>query len=411
MSAEALQAAQAFSHPDVKGSARRLLEVIAEQIPPGDTMTPEIPIPELATLMGYQDNAVRRARKTLVRVGVVRIVNGGQGEVSRYELMLLPNAQGYDPALPLRADLRPAPKVRRPRTHEGPDLFDEPQVRSSDIDQNDRSWWRYFDHFDRSTQWLGFVLRSFWAMLVRNFDHFDRSTPDATFPQGVPLTDSATTKYQDLDPEVVEKPVVVARARDGDEDDRQDVEAFLGWFVQTYPTYHHGAQCTIHRHRDRGLVYELLRRGRGSSVADLQAMTIELWSITSDGVINSNPWWIAERVTVRDIYVLHRKADFLDREVRKKHATQRAADDVWSQVLERIATKVNRHTFHSWFLETVLVAQRGHVLEVTTQNPDRAEIVGDWIRKHHGDVVREALEEVQAGLSVTFVADTPRKFG
>jgi len=32
---------------------------------------------------------------------VVRVVDGGQGQVSRYELMLLPNAQGYDPALPL----------------------------------------------------------------------------------------------------------------------------------------------------------------------------------------------------------------------------------------------------------------------------------------------------------------------
>ena len=43
--------------------------------------------------------------------------------------------------------------------------------------------------------------------------------------------------------------------------------------------------------------------------------------------------------------------------------------DLWEQVLTRIETKVNRHSFYTWFKPTVFVADRGGELLVRVPNP------------------------------------------
>jgi hypothetical protein len=175
MSSAAVDAVKAFAHQDVKkGSARRvLLETIAEQIPDGETVTKPLTIPELSTLMGFGHNAAREGRKALARLGVIRIVKGGQGEVSRYELLLLPDAVGNRPSLPLvgaaapRRDLKP----RKPARPDLPLLDLATNAKSERIVEN-------IDPFRRSTSILfGDVarqLRSFSAMLLAYFAGFRR---------------------------------------------------------------------------------------------------------------------------------------------------------------------------------------------------------------------------------------------
>jgi len=187
MSTAAVERVKTYSHPHVKGSARRLLEVIATQIPEGQTMTPPLRIEDLAALMDYGEPTARRRRQTLLEVGAVRILGGGQGQVSRYELLLLPDARGADPVLPLIGAAAP-PRARRPRASDGPTFFDTPPADTSDhegertvenFDHFDRSWRRYFDHFDRSWGAVLRSLRSLWvvprSLSATNFDHFDRS--------------------------------------------------------------------------------------------------------------------------------------------------------------------------------------------------------------------------------------------
>ena len=61
--------------------------------------------------------------------------------------------------------------------------------------------------------------------------------------------------------------------------------------------------------------------------------------------------------------------------------------NVWDQILARIETKVNRHSFYTWFRPTSFVAE------------DRASIVVrvpstvflDWLTKHYSTVITEAM--------------------
>jgi hypothetical protein len=127
----------------------------------------------------------------------------------------------------------------------------------------------------------------------------------------------------------------------GDASAREPAGAFLNWFERTYPTVHHGAACTVDRGRDGILVHALLQRPR-TDVAHLQAMTTLLWAITTDGVVKSDRWWIAERVTVRNIFVLHRKADFLDRELRRRAEAAPPAEDL-DAVRRDVERRLGRH--------------------------------------------------------------------
>jgi hypothetical protein len=161
VSAAAAQAAKQITHPKVKGSRRALLDTIAKLIPEGETMTPPVADDVLATLIGFDERTVLRARKVLVMIRAVRVV-GGQGRVASYELLALPGA-GADPSLPLIGRV-PPPASRRPIVPDHPDLFDRPPrdvvehtssvadraVRAYTVRQFVRSCATYFRQFVRS---------------------------------------------------------------------------------------------------------------------------------------------------------------------------------------------------------------------------------------------------------------------
>jgi chromosomal replication initiator protein len=75
---------------------------------------------------------------------------------------------------------------------------------------------------------------------------------------------------------------------------------------------------------------------------------------------------------------------------------------IWDQILTRIETKVNRHSFYTWFKPTSFVADGGHSITVRVPNA----LFKDWLTKHYSVVLSEALSEVRRpGASVVFVSE------
>ncbi len=76
--------------------------------------------------------------------------------------------------------------------------------------------------------------------------------------------------------------------------------------------------------------------------------------------------------------------------------------NVWNQVLSRIETKVNRHSFYTWFRPTVFVEDSGERVTIRVPN----DLFRDWLTKHYAGVISEAVTEVQReGLQIAFVID------
>src|SRR5262245_35915669 len=76
---------------------------------------------------------------------------------------------------------------------------------------------------------------------------------------------------------------------------------------------------------------------------------------------------------------------------------------IWDQILSRIETKVNRHSFYTWFKPTSFVGERGDAITVILPNP----LFKDWLTKHYSVVLSEALAEVRRpDASVVFVAES-----
>jgi chromosomal replication initiator protein len=76
--------------------------------------------------------------------------------------------------------------------------------------------------------------------------------------------------------------------------------------------------------------------------------------------------------------------------------------NLWDQVLSRVETKVNRHSFYTWFKPTSFVGEDAAAVTVRVPNG----LFKDWLTKHYAGVINEALGEVRKGsLAVNFVAD------
>src|SRR5215471_19749548 len=76
--------------------------------------------------------------------------------------------------------------------------------------------------------------------------------------------------------------------------------------------------------------------------------------------------------------------------------------NIWDQVLARIETKVNRHSFYTWFKPTGFVADHDGTIRVRVPNA----LFRDWLTKHYAAVIEEALDEVQrSGAPVAFVTE------
>ena len=75
---------------------------------------------------------------------------------------------------------------------------------------------------------------------------------------------------------------------------------------------------------------------------------------------------------------------------------------IWDQILSRIETKVNRHSFSTWFKPTAFVADGGRSITVRVPNT----LFKDWLTKHYSVVLSEALVEVRrAETALVFVAE------
>ncbi|MCC6241899.1 MAG: chromosomal replication initiator protein DnaA [Gemmatimonadaceae bacterium] len=74
---------------------------------------------------------------------------------------------------------------------------------------------------------------------------------------------------------------------------------------------------------------------------------------------------------------------------------------IWDEVLTRVETKVNAHTYHSWFKSTSLLSDEG-VAGLRVQVPSQT--VVEWLTRHYVGVIAEALAEVgRPGVQVLFV--------
>ncbi|HET9775213.1 MAG TPA: chromosomal replication initiator protein DnaA [Gemmatimonadaceae bacterium] len=76
--------------------------------------------------------------------------------------------------------------------------------------------------------------------------------------------------------------------------------------------------------------------------------------------------------------------------------------NLWDQVLARIETKVNRHSFYTWFKPTSFVDEREGLVRVRVPNA----LFRDWLTKHYSAVMDEALAEVgHPATPVAFVTE------
>ena len=78
--------------------------------------------------------------------------------------------------------------------------------------------------------------------------------------------------------------------------------------------------------------------------------------------------------------------------------------NLWEEVLARIETKVNRHSFYTWFRPTTFVTDDR--TSVTVRVPSA--LFKDWLTKHYSGVINEAMSELKRpNLTVNFLSDTP----
>jgi len=78
--------------------------------------------------------------------------------------------------------------------------------------------------------------------------------------------------------------------------------------------------------------------------------------------------------------------------------------NLWDEILARIETKVNRHSYYTWFRPTSYLAD--DTLSVSVRVPNA--IFKDWLTKHYSGVIAEAITEIKRpNLTVMFVAEMP----
>ncbi|HEY1912060.1 MAG TPA: chromosomal replication initiator protein DnaA [Vicinamibacterales bacterium] len=76
--------------------------------------------------------------------------------------------------------------------------------------------------------------------------------------------------------------------------------------------------------------------------------------------------------------------------------------NLWDEILARIETKVNRHSFYTWFRPTMYVTDDRSTVTVRVPNA----LFKDWLTKHYAGVIAEATSELKRPqLVVNFVAD------
>src|SRR5262249_37720907 len=76
--------------------------------------------------------------------------------------------------------------------------------------------------------------------------------------------------------------------------------------------------------------------------------------------------------------------------------------NLWDDVLARVESKVNRHSFATWFRPTTSLGLQGSTLHVRVPNAQ----FKDWLAKNYHGVISEALEELgRAEIHVLFESE------
>lgn len=77
--------------------------------------------------------------------------------------------------------------------------------------------------------------------------------------------------------------------------------------------------------------------------------------------------------------------------------------NIWNEILSKVETKVNRHSFYTWFKPTSFVEDIGDELQIRVPNG----LFRDWLTKHYGGVIKEALTELgRENLKIIFSTKT-----
>jgi chromosomal replication initiator protein len=85
-----------------------------------------------------------------------------------------------------------------------------------------------------------------------------------------------------------------------------------------------------------------------------------------------------------------------------REVTVRKEVNLWDQILARVETKVNRHSFHTWFKPTSFLTEDAGTVNVRVPTP----VFKEWLTKHYASVMAEALTEVgKETFAVNFVAE------
>jgi len=78
--------------------------------------------------------------------------------------------------------------------------------------------------------------------------------------------------------------------------------------------------------------------------------------------------------------------------------------NVWDSILSRVETKINRHSFYTWFKPSSFLSETGDQVRVRVPNP----VFRDWLTKHYAGLINEALAELDRPMvQIEFVAETP----
>ncbi|MCK7483668.1 MAG: hypothetical protein M0C28_46615 [Candidatus Moduliflexus flocculans] len=64
--------------------------------------------------------------------------------------------------------------------------------------------------------------------------------------------------------------------------------------------------------------------------------------------------------------------------------------NVWDSILARVETKINRHSFYTWFKPSSFLSEAGDQVRVRVPNP----VFRDWLTKHYAGLINEALAEL-----------------
>lgn len=79
--------------------------------------------------------------------------------------------------------------------------------------------------------------------------------------------------------------------------------------------------------------------------------------------------------------------------------------NLWEEILQKVESKVNRHSFNTWFRPTRLLFEAGNTVGVLVPNAQ----FRDWLNKHYSGIIHESLDELhRPDLEVVFETDAPR---